>query len=87
MIARTYCGCFNFILMKEVFIACTLLWIPFILLGIAAFIKILRWNNESRKDKSNPFEESDKFIEQTKESFFEFLEEKESIIRERADLF
>lgn len=50
MIARTYRGCFYITLMKEVFIACTLLWIPFIILGIAAFIKILRKEPNSHKE-------------------------------------
>ena len=55
MIARTYRGCFYIILMKEVFIACTLLWIPFIILGIATFIKILRKEPNSHKEDFNPF--------------------------------
>lgn len=71
--------------MKEVFIACTLLWIPFIILGIAAFIKILRKEPNSHKEDFNPFEESNKFIRHAIDSYREIMEEKERTVRERAN--
>lgn len=73
--------------MKEVFIACTLLWIPFILLGIAAFIKILRKESSSHKEDFNPFEESNKLIRHGIDLYREMMEEKESTVRESSDPF
>lgn len=87
MIARTYYGCFNITLMKEVFIACTLLWIPFIILGIAAFIKILRKEPNSHNDDFNPFEESNKLIRHGIDLYREMMEEKERTVRENSDSF
>lgn len=87
MIARTYCGCFNVTLMKEVFIASMLLWIPFIMLGIVAFIKILRKEFNSHKEDFNPFEESNKLIQHAINSYCEMMEEKERIVRENSDSF
>lgn len=69
--------------MNEVFIACTIIWIPFIVLGICAFVKYLCRKPESEKKKViNPFEESDKLIEHAKESYFEIMEEKNHTGRE-----
>lgn len=73
--------------MKEVFISCTLLWIPFIILGIAAFIKILRKEPNSHKEDFNPFEESNKLIQHAIDSCREMMEEKERIVRENSDSF
>lgn len=73
--------------MKEVFIACTLLWIPFIILGIATFIKILRKEPNSHKDDFNPFEESNKLIRHAIDLHREMMEEKERAIRETPDSF
>lgn len=69
--------------MKEVFISCTIIWIPFIVLGICAFVKYLRRKPEHDKmEMINPFEESDKLIEHAMESYFEIMEGKECISRE-----
>ena len=87
MIARTYRGCFFIILMKEVFIACTLLWIPFIILGIATFIKILRKEPNSHKEDFNPFEESNMLIRHAIDSYREMMKKKERTIRENSDSF
>lgn len=72
--------------MNEVFIACTIICLPFIVLGICAFVKYLHWKPEAgKKEVINPFEESDKLIEHAKESYFDMMEEKERIGRERAN--
>lgn len=72
--------------MNEVFIACTIIGIPFIILGICAFVKYLHQKLEpDKKEVTNPFEESDMFIEHAKESYFEMMVEKERIGRERAN--
>lgn len=72
--------------MNEVFIACTIIWIPFIVLGICAFVKYLHSKPESdKKEVINPFEESDKLVEHAKESYFEMMEKKNRTGRERAN--
>ena len=58
--------------MNEVFIACTIVWLPFIVLGLCAFVQYLRLKPERDKmEVINPFKESDKLIEHAKESYFE----------------
>lgn len=72
--------------MNEAFIACTIIWIPFIVLGICAFVKYLHRKPESdKKEVINPFEESDKLVEHAKESYFEMMEKKNRTGRERAN--
>lgn len=73
----TYCNR-KYLIMNEVFIACTIVWLPFIVLGLCAFVQYLRLKPERDKmEVINPFKESDKLIEHAKESYFEIMEEKD----------